>query len=65
MGGREGGKDRRKGVSEGGGDAYAEAYGYGGFGYMTPSPYAVPQEGTGTSCIVRCCRRQILPAFAK
>ncbi|CAJ1416719.1 unnamed protein product, partial [Effrenium voratum] len=45
MGGREGGKDRRKGVSEGGGDAYAEAYGYGGFGYMTPSPYAVPQEG--------------------
>ena len=41
-GGREGGKDRRKGISETGAAEY-EAYSYGGFGYSFQSPFAVPQ----------------------
>ncbi|CAK9043903.1 Mycosubtilin synthase subunit A [Durusdinium trenchii] len=39
--GREGGKDRRKGVSEG----PTEYEAYAGFGYSFASPFAVPQEG--------------------
>jgi uncharacterized membrane protein len=45
-GGREGGKDRRKGISETGAAEY-EAYSYGGFGYSFQSPFAVPQAHLG------------------
>lgn len=45
-GGRESGKDRRKGISETGAAEY-EAYSYGGFGYSFQSPFAVPQAYPG------------------
>lgn len=45
-GGREGGRERRKGVAEGpSASAEYEAYSYGGFGYSFQSPFAVPQVG--------------------